>query len=317
MKTKLIFIFSIIVLQLSAQDPEFSQSNSSSLILNPAFAGALEHPTIGVGYRNQWPRLTGGYKTICVSYNQYVKKIFGGIGVYFMKDIASNGVLTSNSFHLDYSPSIVAGKGLTIKPAVEFAYIDRNIDWTKLTFGDMIDPMYGFIYPVSVLTTKPATHVSAFDMSLGLLVYHKYFDVGFVTSHLFEPDMSAFQDTEGSALPRKYTVHGSVNIPLTSVDDIFLSPGFLYSKQRDFNQNIFNIALKIDNVLIGMGYADKNSTLFMVGYQCKIIRISYCYDHTVSKLANASASSHEIFLSFFILKEKLKNSQPFMNRVAF
>ena len=100
MKIILIFIFSIVSFQLSAQDPEFSQSYSSSLSLNPAFAGALEHPSFSAGLRIQSPLFSSDYIAYIISYNQNIEKLYGGIGVYYVKDFDTNGALSTSSINL-------------------------------------------------------------------------------------------------------------------------------------------------------------------------------------------------------------------------
>jgi type IX secretion system PorP/SprF family membrane protein len=317
MKTT-IQLFILLFFRLSfalAQDPYFSQSYSSSLLMNPAFAGAFEYPVVSVGYRNQWPALTGNYITEIASYNQFINKISSGIGFYYLHDSQGEETLITHSFHLDFSPSFTIAKDFILKPAVEFAHVSKKVDWDKLTFGDIIDSRYGFVYPTAVV--KPNSSISFFDFSTGLLVYHKYFDAGFALHHPFEPEEYFIQAGPGSKVPMQTTIHGSVNIPLNEEKEIFICPDFIYMKQRDFRNEILNLNLKFKAGLIGMGLTENNSIIFAAGFQTKSVRLSYSYDETVSNLAGATAGSHEIFFSFYIRNERLKSKMQPMNRIAF
>jgi hypothetical protein len=46
-----------------AQDPQFSQFYANSIYTNPAFAGSVNHGRIIMGVRNQWPSISGAFRT--------------------------------------------------------------------------------------------------------------------------------------------------------------------------------------------------------------------------------------------------------------
>lgn len=57
MKIKFALLIAIVgTVNLLAQDPHFSQWNSSKLTLNPSLTGANGHTNIDIAYRNQWPQ---------------------------------------------------------------------------------------------------------------------------------------------------------------------------------------------------------------------------------------------------------------------
>ncbi len=71
-----------------AQDPQFVQSHSNAIYLNPALTGCFISPVLSEGLRLQWPNLTGSYNTYCASYHQLVRILHGGLGCYYMYDNA-------------------------------------------------------------------------------------------------------------------------------------------------------------------------------------------------------------------------------------
>ena len=96
MAVKRLLTIAFVLLGLSSvygQDPHFTQFYANPLYLNPAFAGVKQCPKVNVNYRNQYPSL-GVYQTYSASYDQYVDRLNGGVGVLIMQDEAANGALS-------------------------------------------------------------------------------------------------------------------------------------------------------------------------------------------------------------------------------
>ena len=62
-------------------------------------------------------------------------------------------------------------KKFSFKAGFEASYRAIQLDWTDLTFGDMIDPQYGFIYQTQEDIINNPTTVSFPDFSTGFLGY--------------------------------------------------------------------------------------------------------------------------------------------------
>jgi len=278
------------------------QSYSSSLQLNPALAGAYEHPELSVLYRNKWPSI-GRYIYTMFTYNQYMNKLKTGLGAYYLDETEQEGLYKTHSIHLDFSPSFSLDSNWVLKPAFEISYYEKTIDWDKYYFQ---------IPPVFV----PINEKTFLDYSAGLLLYQKYFDLGFVLHHITEPAQGFYAYNE-PPLAQRVVAHVSANIPLDEKEKYFLSPNIQFVMQSDYQQLKLNVATKLNVLLLGVGFQNKDTYNFTAGYESNRFRISYSYDYTVSKLRNASASSHEFFVSFFILSEKMKSVKPSLNRIAF
>ena len=114
-----------------SQDPTCSQFYSNQLILNPAFAGSAACSRVFLDYRLQWPNISRGNKTSCVSYDQYSNTLKGGIGFsYIYDDDAST--LFSHYANVFYSYNLKLSENLLIKPAVNIGFGIRIIDWSEL-----------------------------------------------------------------------------------------------------------------------------------------------------------------------------------------
>ena len=279
-----------------AQDPEFTQFYANPLYLNPAFAGSVHCPRVSLNYRNQWPALSGTFVTSSASYDQQFDGLNGGLGLLVLNDKAGEGTLNTTDVSLIYAYQLNVTREFSIRMGMQGTYVQKKVDWDKLTFGDMIDPRYGFIYPTTEI--RPETSKNFWDFSAGILAYSSNLFGGVAVNHLTQPEESFITPADGSKLPMKITAHAGALIPLgRRNDETYISPNILYQMQRDFQQ--FNVGVYIAKppLVGGLWYRNKDSFIALVGLQQGMFKFGYSYDLTVSKLANASAGSHELSFS--------------------
>jgi type IX secretion system PorP/SprF family membrane protein len=297
------FLFCVLsVSSALAQDPEFTQFYSNPLYLNPAFAGTDKCPRLVMNYRNQWPNLTGSFVTTCASYDQHVETISGGLGLMVMNDRAAQNTLNTTTVSGIYSYQQAINRKFSIKAGFQASYFQKTLDWSKLTFNDMIDPRKGFIYETNDIPRGGG--VKNVDFSAGLLGFSKMFYGGFAVHHLNEPNESLIVGT--SRLPMKYTIHGGAVIPIKKKygEGTKLSPNILYRRQGEFQQ--LNLGMYVSKGPIvagvwfrGLLFGDKyrDSFIATIGVQNDNIRVGYSYDVTISELTPATGGSHEVSLA--------------------
>jgi type IX secretion system PorP/SprF family membrane protein len=296
-----------------SQDPHFSQYYANPVYLNPAFAGTSVCPRIIMNYRNQWPSITGTYVTYSASYDQHVENLSGGIGLMFVSDKAGEGTLNTNMISGVYSYRLQVSRFFSIKAAFQASYFQKSIDWEKLTFGDQIDPRYGFIYYTKETKPSELTKGTA-DFSAGILGYGESFFGGVAVHHLTEPNEGFFSV---SKLPMKITAHMGGVIDLEhhrrrrKIEDPTLSPNILFMTQGDFKEMnyglYFNKYPLVGGVWFRQGFDNPDAFIALIGLQTSVVKIGYSYDVTVSKLSNASGGAHEIsFAMQFGCKPKKK-----------
>ncbi len=278
-----------------AQDPEFTQFYANPLYLNPAFAGTARCPRMVVNYRDEWPAISGTFVTFSASYDQHVDGLQGGLGILFMNDRAGEGTLNTTNASVIYSYRLNVNRNFSIKMGFQAGYIQKKVDWSKLTFGDQIHERYGFIYETN--EDRPIEVRGNVDFSAGVLGFSKQYFVGIAVNHITQPKEGFIEENLGK-LPMKITIHGGAIIPLDETgEDASISPNILYQRQQDFEQ--INIGLYVNKgpIVGGLWYrqAHKNSDAFiaLVGFQQGMIKFGYSYDITLSKLSNATAGSHE------------------------
>lgn len=279
-----------------AQDPEFTQFYANPLYLNPAFAGSARCPRVTMNYRNQWPALSGSFITSSVGYDQHVDALSGGLGVHVLHDNAGQGTLTTTQVSGIYSYQQAITRKFSLKAGFQATYFQKALDWSKLTFGDQIDPRRGFIYE-SQDFVRGGT-MSNVDFSFGVLGFSDNYFVGAAVHHLTEPNESLIQGN--SPLPMKFTGHAGAKIPIDRgqrFSDASISPNIMVRHQGEFTQLNLGLYVRKGPIVGGAWYRFNDSFIALVGIETDVIRFGYSYDVTVSQLTPASGGSHEISLT--------------------
>lgn len=286
-----------------AQDAEFTQFYANPLYLNPALAGTTRCPRVNLNYRNQWPGISGTYVTYSASYDQHIDVIGGGLGLLVINDKAGQGTLTTTNVSGIYSYMLPVSREFSMKFGVQATYFQKSIDWSKLTFGDMIDERRGFVYNTNEVQRLQSK--SNVDFSAGILGYSKRYFFGFAAHHLTQPDEGLLGP---SKLPMKLTGHAGATLPVGDKGaETFISPNVLFQKQQNFQQLNLGLYVTKGSIVAGLWYRNQDSFIAVVGFQQHFFKIGYSYDVTVSKLTNATAGSHEISFSLqFECKPKKK-----------
>ena len=301
--TSSILLFFGLSEKLFAQDPEFTQFYGNPLYLNPALAGTARCPRVVLNYRNQWPGIQGTYVTYSASYDQHIDAMGGGIGLLIINDKAGQGTLTTTNVSGMYSYLLNVTREFSLKFAAQATYFQKSIDWSKLTFGDMIDERRGFVY--NTLEEQKLTSKSGVDFSAGILGYSKRYFFGFAAHHLTQPNEGLLGP---SILPMKLTAHVGALLPIgDKTNQTSISPNILYQKQQNFQQLNLGLYVTKGSIVGGLWYRNQDSFIAVIGFQQHFFKVGYSYDVTVSKLTNATAGSHEIsFALQFECKPKKK-----------
>lgn len=278
---------------LFAQDPEFTQFYANPLYLNPALAGTGRCPRVNLNYRNQWPGISGTYVTYSVSIDRHIDAFNGGLGLLVTNDKAGQGTLTTTNVSGIYSYLLNVTRQFSLKFGVQATYFQKSIDWSKLTFGDMIDERRGFVYNTN--EQQRLQNKSNVDFSAGILGYSKRYFFGFAAHHLTQPDEGLLGI---SKLPMKLTGHAGASLPIGDKgSQTSISPNVLYQQQQDFRQLNLGLYVNKGPVVAGLWYRNQDSFIAVIGFQQHFFKVGYSYDVTVSKLTNATAGSHELSFS--------------------
>ncbi len=292
------------------QDPIFTQFYSNPIYLNPAFAGSRVCPRFALNYRNEWPNISGNFITTAAAYDQKVESLSGGLGLIVLTDNAAKTVKTTRvSAVYAYNQSIT--RKFSINFGIEATFFQKSLDWNKLTFGDMIDPRRGFVYPTNDLSRGGTS--SGVDFSAGVIGYTDKFFFGFATHHLNEPNESLMNSVD-VPLPMRYTAHLGAVMPLEmnggryAKNKDFISPNIIFTQQGTFQQLNMGLYIKKSSLTGGIWYRNKDAFIITLGLESEYIKVGYSYDITISKLSLGSGGSHEVSMGFnFACKPKKKS----------
>lgn len=295
----------LFVQKAQAQDPQFTQFYANPIYLNPAFAGEKTCPRLIMNYRNQWSMISGSFVTYNFSYDQHVEGIGGGLGILAMHDEAGEGTINTSNISGIYAYHLPVNRHFSIRAGFQATFMQKKLDWSKLTFGDQIDYRNGFIYETNEDINNQKESVFYPDFSAGIVGYSDKFYFGFAAHHLTTPNEGFITP---SKLPRKYTAHVGGKFPLggkysrrRGPDQTSISPNILYQQQQDFQQLNYGIYVQKHVFVVGLwfrqNFTNPDAFIMLIGFQQSALKFGYSYDLTVSKLTNASGGSHEFSLA--------------------
>ena len=304
-----ISLFMVLNLSVMGQDPSFSQYYANKLYFNPAFAGSARCPRFIMEYRNQWPLISGTFVTYSSSLDAHVPVFHGGVGMIVTNDRSGKGLLSTTNIGGIYSYEATLGREFSMKMAIQATYVQKSVDWSKIIFGDMIDPQYGYVYTTN--EKEPIPTLGFADFSAGFLGYGTHYYFGFAIHHLTEPDQGFLQDSK-SPLPKKYTVHGGAVIPLDLASHTVIYPSILFQNQAGISQLNLGLYTKFKNAIVGgLWYRINDSFILLMGVEQKSFTFGFSYDVTVSKLSLKTGGAMEFSSSYiFGCKPEKKKLRP-------
>ena len=302
-----------------SQDAEFSQFYANPLYLNPALAGAEDYHRAAINYRNQWPGLNKGFVTYNASYDQFIEKLHGGVGVLLNVDNAGDGMLKTTQVSLIYAYTLKVSYSLFINMAMQGTFYQKSLNWELYRYGDQFDLIQGTIQ-TSDEAPPESSSIYVADFSAGLTFGWKgVIHGGVAVNHLTQPNL-AFYSQYDNELPMKITGHFGLNINPNGegmmFDPVFyISPNILYQQQGNFHQ--VNAGLYITYVPIVFGtwfrhnFENSDAMIFLVGINYKGIKIGYSFDLGLSEISNITGGAHEISIAWLFGKEpKLRHVYP-------
>jgi type IX secretion system PorP/SprF family membrane protein len=329
MRNFLLFIMLIALdaIELTAQDPQFSQFYATPLYTSPSYAGTVKKSRLMMDNRIQWASLPQAYTTYSIAGDHNYQKRNFGVGFVFTRDVAGEGRLAQNTIGLLYAYRLEIKNVVTFRPGLGFYYTLTSVDFLRNTFFDQINQSGQS--SASTIALIPADNQRGYpDATASLLVHTAGTWFGFTADHLLRQNQSLIRYLD--YIQVKYTIFGGVRIPLAT-HSLFsqgesLSASFLYKRQGYFNQNDLSLIYSAKPYMIGITYrgipflkqgmtyySSTDAIVLHLGYTFKDFTFAYSYDLTISKLATATGGAHE-FSVIYDLSElaspKRKKAMP-------
>jgi len=298
------------------QDPLFTQYYSNPFSVNPAFAGSKNVIRTGIDSRFLWVSSVEKVNSYSFSCDLPLKDF--GVGL----SAASNRLGPAYVFNnvnaaISYKFKIL--NQVLLIPAVEFSYLNRNMNWSQLTFYDQYSPTVGLVSPNSQ-ATQPYSNINVLDVSGGLLAHFplefgrvepSWGNLGLAVFHIPEKDFSHLGLSE-SIYPRRYVVHGGVLIPMFERDSAFLHhrrsfmfyPNFIYQSQGQFGSFEIGSVAYYSPFFLGLSWrtskkiiswSNSNQLVFQLGFEGVVAKyigyqLSYSTDWAFSGIRSKKGS---------------------------
>lgn len=269
-------------LNLSAQDPYFSQFYANRVFLNPAYAGFDPGSTVTVNYRDQWFGVPDGdIKTIADSYRTYSvtgeiqKPCFlqsedmnFGLAMSAFRDEAGGAPLVTHGFGLSLSheqslirrPRRGRLERLDMRFGVQTSMMQKSLKGNYFIYSDQLDPVVGLLDDPSVLSLRSKLYP---NLNVGVMLrgYHKVskhkstlFTMGLNFANVNQPN-ETLRDAAGTVrLPRRTTLHLGFTKMITryrgTVSPLYLAPQFRWDRQAGSKLNLHTLGA----YLLSKGY---------------------------------------------------------------
>jgi type IX secretion system PorP/SprF family membrane protein len=242
-----------------AQDHLYSQFFNSPLYLNPALTGQIEGDLrMNLIYRNQFTSVPGSFNYLTASVDLNIPKFGGGVGLMVTRSSEGTAYLTTTNISGLYSYSI-GSKDFVLSFGLQAGISNRVIDWSKLVFGDQIDPRLGYIPgSISSADLPQFNNKFYFDSGAGINLVAGEFDIGSAFQHVNQPNES-FSGTPAK-LPIRFTGHASYRWDLSPDDNnddedkSFIIPSVVFYKQSNAQSYSIGFQYKRANINAGLWY---------------------------------------------------------------
>ncbi|MFD0794146.1 PorP/SprF family type IX secretion system membrane protein [Mucilaginibacter litoreus] len=247
------------VVTARAQDHMYSQFFNSPVYLNPALNGQFEGDLrMNLIYRNQYTSIPGNLSYLSASIDYNVPQFGGGLGLIFTRSSEGTAYLNKNNIAGIYSYS-VGSQDYVLSFGIQAGVTNRSIDYSKLVFGDQIDPSLGYIPgSVSGADRPDFNNKFYFDAGAGINLTLKSFNIGGAAQHINRPNES-FTGTPAQ-LPVRATLHASYRYNLSKDDNLYddeksyLIPSVIFYKQGNAQSLNAGMQYKRRSINAGLWY---------------------------------------------------------------
>lgn len=318
-----IIVSFLAALNVSAQDPQFTQFYAAPQYLNPAYTGLTVEHRFVANYRNQWPGIRKTYQTAMAAYDYNLSEVSSGLGVFVMQDVAGTAGLKHLQGGLNYAYRFTVRKVSEIRAGISVSYNQKSLGFSRLTFNDQL--VTGSSVSLDGTTYGQKQFV---DIGAGVLYNSSKVWIGAAVKHLNRPNVSLIGNLE--PLPMHIGVHGGYRYIIEAKGNSksalkkYLAASFNYKHELKYDQ--FDVGFYYFHAPINFGfwyrgipfknyapgYINNESFALLIGFEIpkRNLRVGYSYDLTISSLGiNSTTGAHEVSLVYEYAQQKKRKSK--------
>lgn len=259
----LLLLLLLINLKGLAQDHLYSQFFNAPMYLNPALTGQFKGDLrMNLIYRNQWTSVPGNFSYVSASIDYNVPRFGGGVGLLFSRSSEGTAYLDKTNISGVYSYS-VGSEDFVLSFGLQAGITNRVIDYSKLVFGDQIDPTLGIISgSSSAAGALPYNNKFYFDSGIGTNLVIGDFNIGAAMQHINQPNES-FTGTPAK-LPIRTNAHISYRYDLNRFENLdddekaYVIPSVVFYKQSQAESYDIGLQYKRRSINVGLWYRGGN-----------------------------------------------------------
>lgn len=284
------------------QDPQYTRYMFSNAIINPAHIAKQQAKKLSVStiYRNQWLGMDGSPKSYLLNaYGSISKKV--NLGGIIENDVI--GIHNRLSCQLMYGYQVPFKNKMSLSFGLSGGIILQTTDWSKINdVADIDDPI---LTNGNISTINPDFKLGAlFDFSDG-------YYIGISASHLsaifdkdFPFDVNYYFIAGGNLYGYQIGLPDEIELRYSTMLKIVPIKSPL---EVDINVNfVFN-----DRFCIGTGFHSGAGIPLVFQYWTpKRFKFGYSFDYNLNRLAGTNLGSHEVMLSYEIIKKKERAKPP-------
>lgn len=299
---------------VNGQDPVLSQFYAHPVFLNPSFAGTSEMIRMSAGYRNHFPSMGSAFVNYHAAFDMASKLIDGGMGFNIMNDIQGSGKFSNLRMDVIYSHAIIVRSGIHMTGGLQVSYVVQSVKTSGFILPDGINPFTGaYIGPMEDISDQTMGYP---DFATGVLCFSRTWYAGMAVHHLSAPNIS-FSDNYRQPLPRKYTVHAGIFIPVFEKrfgrEFLELNPNLVIIQQG--SQRQINLGAEVIRNGLMAGVWCRQDISFRIcaitviaGYQNDRLRFGYSFDFNMTQpwIQDLGSGAHEITFMYRLNKSDKK-----------
>lgn len=310
-------LFLLAILNLTAQDTHFSQSELSAALRHPATIGQIQsqHKLLA-SYRSQWSAIPDAYRNISLGYEQ--KRTVFSWGANLLHQDAGQASLQTTQFSWGFSlRKKMSKQGEVLAIGASGGVIQQRFRPELFSFDNQYVSGTGFDTNLANRESFEKTTQYLPSFSVGVFA-SKYFNrikgvAGLTLAHLNQAPSLFFADQQES-YPLRIAFLAGIQIPIK--ERLRGAINVAWNKQLTANERIVGGKIEYqlsdkNTLILGLGHRIGDALILEAGLQSKQTKVVLSYDRNGSKLSPVTNSNGAIEISatyYFNYKKPMERS---------